>query len=424
MCVLLDFESNRLTFILQINASVPDTKWERDFLAESDEELETQRPAKRARITDGVSEQRDSSLALTLDWLNDAFDGVHSFSWGLVGNRERRSLRASDLLSDTSLQQLILLSTKDSNHSSIADTEVIRLRACLPYMLHEEWYEKHSSEPVATDDGDESSDESVTVDDDKDDDSSLQLDNDDDQTKNEPIGSNEKTEEAPRLQLLKALASMASRSDGLFPEAESFLIEEILPHWDGSDRMGLCLCFDLLPMLTPCSFPDLQSKVLRYLEPLFTYGSPRIQHAITSGVMKGLLERWGRLDWADASVSSRAPRTRRPDQDDDSNARKSRTLREFVKWADNLFLKGLLVNDGHELLRISIVDFFETVASLSTSGPFLASPSPALVYRLLLTQSALSVDRVCSLLISFRKVFQRLKEQQDVGSDGVRSSDR
>ena len=374
-------------------------------------------------MTSDFSEQRDSSLTTVLDWLNDAFDGVHSFSWGLVGNRERRSLRASDLLMDTSLQQLILLSAKGSSRPNVADMEIIRLRACLPYMLHEEWYEKDKLHFTAIDDEDESNDATITVDDQENDDESYDEGNGDERTERRSITCNGEVKTSARVRLLRALASMAARSNGLFPEAESFLLEEILPHWDGSDHMGLCLCHDLLPLLTPCSFPELQVKVLRYLEPLFGYGSPRIQHAIISGTLNGLLDRWGRHDWTELFLS-KAANSRRSDQELDPNTWKLRTLRELIKWADNLFLKAFLANEGHELVRLSIVDFYETTVSLSMSGPFLASPSPGIVYRLLMAQSALSVDRVCSLLIKFKSVFQRLKEQQRMESGEARNVDR
>jgi hypothetical protein len=372
-----------------------------------------------------MTEQREQSLPSTLDWLNDAIDGVHSLSWGLVGNRER--IRASDLLMDTSLQHLILLSSQNPNDSSIADTEVIRLRACLPYMLHEEWYETNNVVDMGGGDGDESASASLIQSDNGNESDSQE--EDDDIAQKEPKQANERMHESStRLNLLRALVSVASHADALFPEAESFLLEEILPHWGGSDRMGQYICFDLLPMLSPCVFSELQSKVLRHLEPLVTYGSPRIQYAIVSGTLQALLQRWGRLDWAEWAIFKN--RRRRPDRDttEDPITWKRRTLRELIQWTDNLLLKAFLVDDGHELLRHSTIEFFNTVAVLSTTGPFLASPSPALVYRLLLSQSVLSVDLVCGLLVKYKKVFQKLKEEQqapvDSSEENVRGSDR
>jgi hypothetical protein len=399
--------------------AVPDAKWERDFserASQLNQEEGEARPTKRARVAKNAKEEREQSLSSTLDWLNDAFDGVHSLSWGLVGNRER--IRASDLLMDMSLQHLIMLSSQNPNDSSIADTEVFRLRACLPYMLHEEWYEKNNTLGMG-DESDESASASSNLSDSGNESDSQE--SDDDIAENEPEQANERMHDGSRLHLLRALASVASHVDALFPEVASFLLEEILPHWDGSDRMGQYICFDLLPMLSPCSFSELQSKVLRHLEPLFTYGSPRIQYAIVSGTLQTLLQRWGRLDWAEWTPL----KNHRPDRLTDPIIWKRRTLRELIQWTDNLLLKAFLVDDGHELLRLSSVEFFDTVAVLSTTGPFLASPSPALVYRLLLSQSALSVDLVCGLLVKYKKVFQKLKEEPAVDSEeNVRGSDR
>lgn len=404
---------------------VPDTKWERDFSdglsASQLDQVEGTRPTKRARLESDDTEQRQQSLTSALDWLNNAFDGVHSFSWGLVGNRERRSLRASDLLMDTSLQHLILLSSQNPNFSSIADTELIRLRACLPYMLHEEWYEKNDVQLLDVgDDSDESVSTSLMGSDSENGYESDDQEEKSSATEKESKKENKQTNASSRFVLLRALASVASHAHVLLPEAESFLLEEILPHWDGSDRMGQCICFDLLPMLSPCSFSELQNKVLRHLDPLFTYGSPRIQYAIVCGALKVLLQRWGRLEWAEWDLS----KSRRPGRDTDPIAWKKRTLRELIQWTDNLLLKAFLVDDGHELLRLSTIQFFDIVAALSTTGPFLASPSPAIVYRLLLSQSVLSVERVCGLLVKFKHVFQRLKEDQAVDTEQVRGSDR
>lgn len=215
--------------------------------------------------------------------------------------------------------------------------------------------------------------------------------------------------ESSRLVLLRALASVASRAN------------VSRTHWDGSDRMRQYICFDLLPMLGTCSFSALQSKVLWHLDPLFTYGSPRIQYAIVSGTLKALLQRWGRLEWAEWDLS----KNRRPGRDTDPIACEKRTLRELHNSMDvNLLLKAFLVDDGHELLRLSNVEFFDAVAVLSTTGPFLTSLSLAIVYRLLLSQAVLSVGLMCGFLVKFKNVCQRPKEDQAIDSEHVFGSDR
>jgi hypothetical protein len=134
---------------------------------------------------------------------------------------------------DTSLQHLILLSSQNPNVSSIADTELIRLRACLPYMLHEEWYEKNDVQLLDVgDDSDESVSASLMGSD-----SENGYESDDQEEKSsaaekESKKENKQMNESSRLVLLRALASVASHTHVLLPEAERFLLEEILPHWD------------------------------------------------------------------------------------------------------------------------------------------------------------------------------------------------
>jgi hypothetical protein len=64
---------------------VPDAKWERDLSggmsASQLDQDEDALPTKCARLENDDTEQQEQSLVSTLDWLNDAFDGEHSFSW-------------------------------------------------------------------------------------------------------------------------------------------------------------------------------------------------------------------------------------------------------------------------------------------------------------------------------------------------------
>ena len=81
------------------------------------------------------------------------------------------------------------------------------------------------------------------------------------------------------------------------PEAENFILDEILPSWDGNDKAGLIICNDLVPILAPMGFRDLRRRVLRHLGKLYVCGSPRIKFAVVSGALASLVRRWGRLEW-------------------------------------------------------------------------------------------------------------------------------
>jgi hypothetical protein len=227
--------------------------------------------------------------------------------------------------------------------------------------------------------------------------------------------------------VVQALASLAQQADSLPPEAEAFLLEEIVPFWDGSgDTIGVTLCHELLSLLTPMStFRELQHRVLRHLSKLYVCGSPRIKFAIVSGALSSLVRRWGRLDWQTASISWRpkkkrkekegvVPITTHPPSILEFKHMKQRVMHELVQWVDHLVLMGLIAEEssspgGHELVRLSALDFCEAASEISQHCDFVAPPSPALIYRLLLSNTALCVDRVCHVLLKYKSAFETIK---------------
>lgn len=310
-----------------------------------------------------------------------------------------------------------VLQSSDMRHalllSNVNNDSVTRLQTCLPYMLHQEWYNATSSGKKS---GNGKRDE-------------MELDRDDPLQQGEPTAV--KKAKDTRWSLLQALADFVTHTDALPLAAERFVLADILPLWDGTDEWSQLLCHAILPALRPCGWADLQSGLLCHLERFFHYGSPRMQYAIVSGALASLVNRWGRLDWSTVviAVSDTAgiASTRAGSR---GNALKIQTLRELIEWTDNLLLEGFLVDGhGHELLRTATVDFFAGVCDLTDHCSFLAAPSPSLVYRLLLSKSALHVDRVCLLLVKYRTTFQKLKQRQqeedhDVMDDVASGLDR
>lgn len=353
------------------------------------------------------SQQMARSITSTIDRLEDAFEGVHSSSWELLTNggnaqKQNRSVRASDLLCDATLRHIILLSSatessfrdrekpKDQSGSTICDSEVIRLRVCLPHMLFEEWYgenwrikpccsEDELEESLSDDDG-----YSVIVEDIVD----------------------------PKVRVIKSLALLARHTDMLPIEAENFIIDVVLPSWDGSDKIGVTLCNDLLPALKPMGFRDLKKKILSHLSKFYVCGSPRLKFAIVSGALANLVRRWGRLQWICSSLSKHMSPLEY----------KRKTLQEFIQWTDNLLLAGLIAEggsdgSGHDLIRLSALDFYGAVCEICDECTFVASPSPALIYRLVLASAAVSIDRICALLLRYKTIFERMKAKVYSKSD-------
>lgn len=368
---------------------VPDQTWEQDFIdkwqTSQDTTLESfVRPEKRQKMKEGVS----------MEWLENAFDGVHSFSLGLaVANQERRILWASDLLMDDTIRNLLVLNKNDDG------VEIVRLRACLPYMLHEEWWFQQPKHAVKTKHTSKRNDWSTSDVSSSASDSDLEPNDDGDiSALASPTEQILIEREHPRLRILRGIASLASYSSSLLYEAEIFILDEVVPYWDGSDHFGQLLCHELLPFLAPRRFTDLNHVVLCYLAPLIHYGSPQTQHLIISGAMRAILKHWSHCNWSEV--------TTKKNKSSNSISIQQQTLQDLIQWTESQILKAMMINNGHELLCECAIDFFDVVVEHS---PYLVLPGPSLVYRLLLSKSACGIDYLCSLLVKYKGVLQRLK---------------
>ena len=380
---------------------VPDQTWEQGFIdkwqTSQDTTLESfVRPQKRQKTEEGVS----------MDWLENAFDGVHSFSLGLaVAHQERRILRASDLLMDDTIRNLLVLNKNDDG------VEIVRLRACLPYMLHEEWWSQQPKHTVKAKHNTKSDDLSSSDVSSSASDSDLEPNDDDDMSTLAFQPRQRLTEiDHPRLRILNGIASMASYSSSLLYEAEIFILDEVVPYWDGSDHLGQLLCHGLLPFLAPRRFSDLNHMVLCYLAPLIHYGSPQTQHLIISGAMRAILRQWSHCNWSEVKAKK--------NKSNDSISIKQQTLRDLIQWTESQILKGMMINNGHELLCESAMDFFDVVVEHS---PYLVLPGPSLVYRLLLSKSACGIDYLCSILVKYKGLLQRLKLSSETVDEDIQS---
>jgi hypothetical protein len=408
--------------------AVPDHNWAQAFAGHSNDTMTatthvqekhslTTRPAKRSRL----DQQYPTKEAMP----------KHSTPESAVHLLLDADLRHALLLSNTSSNSNSTNNGGGTNNGGVASAQetetVIRLRTCLPYMLHEEWYQ-YGRRPantkrdnrLASRSSSEARNGNDPNDDPMEEETTANTTADTFATGSTSMAASCADDDGDtcRLRLLEALADFATHTDALPLEAEQFVLRDILPLWDGTDATSQLLCYDILPALQPCTFSDLRSRLLRHLERLFIYGSARIQYAIISGTLASLVNRWGRLDWSVASTSHCLPTTTTGGDSsastEDMDAMKIQTLRELIHWTDDLILKGFLLDGGgHELLRAAAIDFFAAVCDLTDHCTFLAAPSPSIAYRLLLSKSALHVDRVCHLLVKYKVTFQKLKQRQE-----------
>ena len=382
---------------------------------EDDNRLEHRQATKRQK-------KASSTVMDTLDQLHDTFEGVHSFSTSF-GSSESRTLRASDLLQDDSLTHLMLLSsppTEDGaarHHSESPQehNETARLKVCLPFMLQEEWnYRVYSASNWKKAKKEQQQREEESNDEEEDNDhSSLESRIGTDDKKDEELSNDDKTgldkdceafslaavspRRTSRARLLESFSVFATKTDSVLPETESMILDEILKSWDGTDEWGVLLCYDILPYVSSCKcFSEIRNKNLVPLETLFLYGASRVQHAIVSGTLTSLL----------SQLTTQRTVERK-------------TVKELVQWTDDLLLQGFLVDEqggNSELLCGAVVEFFRVVCfEVAQHCSIIVLPSTALVYRLLLSRSVVSLDRVCQLLVDYKNSFQKLKEKQIQG---------
>ena len=409
-----------------------------------------------------------STVLAAMDRLVDSFEGVHSFSSG-YGPTKKTAMRASDLLNDGTLSHLMMVSysypadgtTEEADGTSATKSDadnlqpvlqdVARLKVCLPFMIQQEWwhrqpasmrnstianrdtlflednYDKETSDSEVSTRTDSShastsdrSEEIVIGD------AGVEYESESNAGINGNIASKMSPvvtlsplirmpkkkwdRAASRLRVIEALAFATTQTGSILPEAES-MVEDILRSWDGKEDWGAMLCYDILPYVaTPNSFLELHAKVLVYLEKLFLFGNSKLQHAIISGAVASLL---GNI----------VAQNTNPDRNDLSGARQQaemlarrKLVKEIINWANELLLKGFLAQkDGEvELLSSATLDFFRVVCrEVSHYMNLVVLPSTSVVYRLLLSKSPVSIDRVCQLLVDYKGCFQRLKQKQD-----------
>ena len=423
--------------------SFPDLVWERNFHRTWQRDINSMvDPTSCANQNhqDDPSQTRQTSssaVLVTMDRLVDSFEGVQSFSSGF-GPNKKRSLRASDLLNDTTLTHLLVVSSPNNTTSeSGADggegnvqpvQEVARLKVCLPFMLQQEWYHqapssrKNIMQDLGSDINEESESDSeeslnsdssnsgTTKEDDTLGDSDREIDSKsivdngvisavsvDNMASTVPEKSDRS---ASRRRVVEALASVATQTGTIPPEAES-MIDEIVRSWDGTEDWGVMLCYDILPSVsTTNTFSELRGKLLVYVERLFLFGTCKLQHAIVSGTLASLL----------GNIAGHSGNSGGQDQ---SNNHQRKLIKELIHWTDGLLLQGFLSKrDGEsELLSSAAIDFFHVAChDVTRHSRLLVLPSTSLVYRLLLSKSPVTIDRVCQLLVDYKGCFQCLKQ--------------
>jgi len=392
-----------------------------------------------------------------------------SSEFGLHKNK----LQAWDVLKDTALSHLHFFSAKEQPGSEFHHddettaagqtylSDVARMEVCLPLLLQQKWYQApYVADPKNShgctrldcndDRGDASEGGSVTchdgissMDEEEGGESNFEEQASILRTTDEgrlqegspslllrPIFLQAKFDKLGRLgrpayrrRLLEAIASLATQTDWIVPQAESLLANEFYPYWDGTEELGILLCFEILPCPSVATeFSEMKACILDPLERFILFGPPKVQFALVSAVLGSLLGRVSTQCGAFARQLREtgaglhqgcAKKLRSPRR---AAIARLRLLKDLVAWTDNLLQSAVLrdVDGPSELLSGAIIDFFYAVChEVSKHCNLLILPSTSLVCQLLLSRSAFSIDRVCKLLVDYKEVFLKLKYYQD-----------
>lgn len=232
---------------------------------------------------------------------------------------------------------------------------------------------------------------------------------------------------------LQSLRSLSEAMNEAPPAVVSFL-RQFLKTWDG-------FCFGeevlgLLRWIPPLPWEDLYGNILLPLGKLFSSASADLKTSMIICFTR-MLRGWLRFSWG-TYHKHMATRSRRPldlgftfTSIEGREVDYHRTMYEFVRYVDQLGSLALLAETSSPNssfadpvgVQQAILDFFDLVSRLhSRYGlPFVVTPSPAIVYRCLLSSNAAALSRICGILARYKAEFDKLKSVMVPNTDGTSS---
>ena len=261
----------------------------------------------------------------------------------------------------------------------------------------------------------------------------------------------------PRQTLLRGLLALAQASNHLPEEIEQFLIQVIVPQWDGlwADDVDDDE-YTLLHILTYIRPPRYECRtgldsmdgvegtngamdnlllgsngiplnsLWCDLEKWFWNGTDDLRYALVSITLTEWICRWMVLDWSTEPANAIMDGERNMARESTKvNRWKMHTLRKLCQWVDTLLLKGFFVGkDESDLLKSAAIDFYWSIGQLLTrhedpsfqESGVLMGPSASLLYHIFLSASVVHIDRICSLMVVYKDIYQKWKSIH-VGED-------
>mmetsp|Transcript_4978 Transcript_4978/g.7187 ORF Transcript_4978/g.7187 Transcript_4978/m.7187 type:complete len:664 (+) Transcript_4978:50-2041(+) len=244
--------------------------------------------------------------------------------------------------------------------TSLASSDTITpLRAHLPYILYEEWYPApylHQEEAQE-----------------------LDIDSDEEDIEEENVPHSVVSVTQSRIQVIDRIADATIYLGKILPESEAFILNTVLPTWDGTDTWGFRLCHDVLTQLRPQTY----GNIIPLVEPLLRCSASPQLHYCFLGIV---LSQWIRCS---------------------HGSLEQKDIRRLIRWTTTQLQCGFLATSGHELQRLALIQVYDAVRVATC-----LLPNPRIVYLLLLSPTPIAINQLCALLLSYKKVLQEEKDRQ------------
>jgi len=340
------------------------------------------------RISSGMEKKRIDASASNKAATSTAFHGKKDFvalaevkSSHELGEKLVRGVlsfpdKCSEILEDSMFQYWIC---------AMPDEEkIVRLRQTLPYLVEEEFFEVEAVQEPS-----------------------------ENLLRRNLVKLQEKSEEQLERQsmLFKAMADFSDFMQQTIPELEHFVLR-YLETWNGVHHLENLL--RLVARLQPRSTEDMQREILEPLDRLFRVGDVHFKVKIANCLCE-LVRNWAEIDWESHSDSKSTafgehrfvPLPRGVDF--------YIAMFELVGFVDHLLLIALITEKDHPLLQVQVNSFYVMVSGFHTERklPFVAPPSPGLVYRMLLSDTLIGPSLMAEVLVSFKASVQSLHEKRN-----------
>ncbi|KAF8975341.1 hypothetical protein BGZ46_009204 [Entomortierella lignicola] len=210
----------------------------------------------------------------------------------------------------------------------------------------------------------------------------------------------------------------------LLPIMENFLIP-YLRVWNGVEHQKEI--FTLLTYLRPRSYEELYIHFLKPLHRIFCLTGPVWKGELLLCFTK-LLERWAQFKWKDylelgrtSLLSEKGVKgLRRLFSELAPNVDYMKSIRAFIRHVDNISSVALEIENNHIAVQHGVLSFFDLTSSLTGTYKLplaVVIPDSFIVYRLFLSDSGMSVSRICGIIYQYKKAFEEFELEQQLQYD-------